>query len=59
MDEVWDFEFTEKKALDGNIEEELSACGDDAFTTLYQCILAHASVQRQSIGGDGAQVKVI
>lgn len=62
MDEVWDLEFTEKKALeDVAMEEEeeweeeqpAATARDKAFRTLYQCLLVHATEQRQSAGGDG------
>lgn len=58
VDEVWDLEFTEKKALEdvameeeGEWEEERR---DEAFKALYQCLLVHATDRRQSTGGDGA-----
>ncbi|KAM4600057.1 condensin-2 complex subunit D3 [Fundulus diaphanus] len=52
VDAVWDLEFTERKPLD--IEEELCAAGDDSFSKLYQCLVAHAAEQQQSAGWDGA-----
>lgn len=62
MDEVWDLEFTEKKALEdvameeeGEWEEQPAAAAqDEAFKALYQCLLVHAADQRQSTGGDRA-----
>ena len=51
---MWDSEFTERKPLDDTTEGELSASGDKAFRTLYQCLLAHAAEQQQSAGTDGA-----
>ncbi|XP_035518951.1 condensin-2 complex subunit D3 [Morone saxatilis] len=53
VDEVWDLEFTERKPLDETVEEGLAHSGDKAFTTLYQCLLAHAAEQQQSAGRDG------
>uniref|UniRef100_A0A3Q3WCI5 Condensin-2 complex subunit D3 n=1 Tax=Mola mola TaxID=94237 RepID=A0A3Q3WCI5_MOLML len=47
VDEVWDLEFTELKALDGVTEEELAASRDGEFRTLYQCLLACAADQQQ------------
>ncbi|XP_041803855.1 condensin-2 complex subunit D3 [Chelmon rostratus] len=55
VDEVWDLEFTERKPLDDNTEEELAASGEKAFRTLYQCLLVHAIDQQQSADRDGAQ----
>ncbi len=51
---MWDSEFTESKPLDDTTQEELAVSGDKAFTTLYQCLLAHAANQQQSAGRDGA-----
>lgn len=56
---MWDLEFTERKPLDDNTEEELAASGEKAFRTLYQCLLVHAVDQQQSADRDGAQVKLI
>lgn len=64
VDEVWDLEFTEKKALeDVAMEEEweeeqqpAGAAHDKAFQALYQCLLVHATDQRQSTGGDKASM---
>lgn len=57
MDEVWDSEFTEKKALeDVDMEEEsewAAAPRAEAFKALYQCLLVHATNLRQSTGGNG------
>ncbi|XP_074503106.1 condensin-2 complex subunit D3 [Sebastes fasciatus] len=59
VDTVWDFEFTERNPLDDTIEDELTTSGDNkAFTTLYQCLLAHAADQQQSAGGDGASQSI-
>uniref|UniRef100_A0A8D0AD60 Condensin-2 complex subunit D3 n=1 Tax=Sander lucioperca TaxID=283035 RepID=A0A8D0AD60_SANLU len=44
VDAVWDLEFTERTPLDEIIAEELAGSGDQAFRTLYQCLLDHASV---------------
>lgn len=44
---VWDLEFTERKVLDESIEEELAAIGEEAFLTLYKCVLAHSGDQQQ------------
>lgn len=57
---MWDLEFTERKPLDDAIEEELTASGEKAFRTLYQCLLVHAADQQQSAGRDGSStVKLI
>ncbi|XP_075902222.1 condensin-2 complex subunit D3 isoform X3 [Nelusetta ayraudi] len=66
VDEVWDLEFTEKKALEdvameeeGEWEEQPAAAArDEAFKALYQCLLVHAADQRQSTGGDRASASV-
>lgn len=60
VDEVWDLEFTEGKALEDVVMEEeweaeqqpAAAAQDEAFKALYQCLLVHANDQRQSTGGD-------
>lgn len=51
---MWDLEFTERKALDDIIEDELVASGEKSFRNLYQCLLGHAAEQQQSAGRDGA-----
>uniref|UniRef100_A0A8D0A906 Non-SMC condensin II complex, subunit D3 n=1 Tax=Sander lucioperca TaxID=283035 RepID=A0A8D0A906_SANLU len=40
--------FTERTPLDEIIAEELAGSGDQAFRTLYQCLLDHAADQQQS-----------
>nr|XP_054605922.1 condensin-2 complex subunit D3 isoform X1 [Nothobranchius furzeri] len=56
VDAVWDLEFTEEKPLDDSIEEELHACREDAFRTLYHCLVVHAADQQQS--ADAASLNV-
>ncbi|XP_029031397.1 condensin-2 complex subunit D3 isoform X2 [Betta splendens] len=48
VDAVWDLEFTERKPLDETIEEELTAIGDKALRSLYQCLLDHTADQHRS-----------
>ncbi|XP_070772267.1 condensin-2 complex subunit D3 [Enoplosus armatus] len=55
VDAVWDLEFTERKPLDDTTEEELTASGEKAFRTLFQCLLAHAS---ESAGRGGASQSI-
>lgn len=50
---MWDLEFTERKPLDGAVDEELTASDEKSFRSLYQCLLAHAD-GHQSVGSDGA-----
>ncbi|XP_031160553.2 condensin-2 complex subunit D3 [Sander lucioperca] len=58
VDAVWDLEFTERTPLDEIIAEELAGSGDQAFRTLYQCLLDHAADQQQSAGRDGASQSI-
>ncbi|XP_061914930.1 condensin-2 complex subunit D3 isoform X2 [Entelurus aequoreus] len=51
---VWDAEFTEMKLMEDNIEEGLVACGDQAFRSLYTCLMAYASQQQTSSRDDGS-----
>ncbi|KAK2823917.1 hypothetical protein Q5P01_021092 [Channa striata] len=48
VDAVWDLEFIERKALNDNIEEELTASEDKAFRNLYKCLKGYAANQQQS-----------
>lgn len=54
VDEVWDLEFTERRSLDGGIEEELTASRAKAFKHLYKCLLVYAVDGRQSTDTGGA-----
>ncbi|CAG05147.1 unnamed protein product, partial [Tetraodon nigroviridis] len=57
VDIVWDLEFTERKVLDESIEEELAVRGEEAFLTLFKCVLAHSADQQQPYR-DGASLSI-
>lgn len=59
MDIVWDLEFTERKVLDESIEEELAVSGEEAFLTLYKCVLAHFTDQQQPYRDGASMVNII
>lgn len=48
VDAVWDLEFTERKAIDDPIEEELSATNPRAFRELYQSLLSFTQEEAES-----------
>ncbi|XP_054653328.1 condensin-2 complex subunit D3 isoform X2 [Dunckerocampus dactyliophorus] len=54
VDAMWDTEFTEAKLMEDNMEEELAACGDEAFRRLYKSLLLYAT-QPSSSRDDGSQ----
>ncbi|XP_072247708.1 condensin-2 complex subunit D3 isoform X2 [Leuresthes tenuis] len=58
VDAVWELEFTEMKALDDTIDQELTATREKPFKTLIQCLLTHATEQPHSTVSDGASQNI-
>nr|XP_057933189.1 condensin-2 complex subunit D3 isoform X3 [Doryrhamphus excisus] len=54
VDAMWDAEFTEVTQMEGHFEEELAACSDEAFRSLYKSLLVYAT-QLSSSRDDGSQ----